>query len=92
MDDAFRVSLGDGDARLEDVLDPPSDREGPLLLNEGLEIEPFEQFHHEKGGAGFGQRAGVGDPGDVLRPELPRRARFPQEPLDDLSIACHLGQ
>ena len=85
VDDAERVRLGDGLARLEHELDGLLDRQRTRSARAAREVAPLQVLHHDVRSAGL-QRPHVDDARDVLALDLDRRAGLADEPRDGLGV------
>ncbi len=90
MDDAERMRLGEGFARLEDVLHRLRDWDLAALLHELGEVLSLEELHDHVGEA-RGERPDVEDSDDVLALHLHGGARLAREARLCLGQGGHIG-
>ena len=91
MDDAERVRLGDGLARLEHVVDRARHVERALFVDRLREVGALEVLHHHEGRAAL-ERADIEHAGDVLALQLDGGPGLAREPADDLGVLEGIGE
>jgi hypothetical protein len=83
--DAEHVGLGDGLARLQDVLHGILDGQRPLVRHDPREVAALQVLHDHVGRARF-ERPHVDDAGNVLALDLHRGAGLARETGDRLGV------